>query len=439
MATITLEVLIILLLVIVNGMFAMAEIAVVSARKTRLQQRANEGDTRARAALQLADKPNRFLSTVQIGITLVGVLAGAFGGATLAEKLDAWLSQIPLLAPYGEALGVGIVVLGITYLSLVIGELVPKRLALTRPESIASAVAAPMQTLSVLTYPLVRLLSLSTDGVLRILRVQQSTEPPVTEEEISLLIDKGIQAGVFEEAELEMVDGVFRLGDRRVRTLMTPRSEIIWLDLQDAAEEIQRQLEQAVHSRFPVGEGSLDNILGVVYTKDLLSRSLTGQKMELRAALRQPLFVPENARALSLLESFKRSGKHIALVIDEYGGIDGLVTANDVLEAIVGDLPSIFEATEPRIIQRGDGSWLVDGMLPIDEFEELLDVRALAHEAKVAYETVGGFVMAHLGHIPSAGEVFKWEGVEVEVMDMDGRRVDKVLVTPGRSIDVADG
>lgn len=439
MATITFEVLIILFLVIANGVFAMAEIAVVSARETRLQQRADEGDTRAWTALQLANKPNRFLATVQIGITLVGVLAGAFGGATIAEKLDVWLSQIPPLAPYGEAAGVGIVVLAITYLSLVIGELVPKRLALTRPEDIATAIAAPMQRLSVLAYPLVRLLSLSTDAVLRILRVQPSTAPPITEEEISLLIGKGIQAGVFEEAEQEMVEGVFRFADRRVSVLMTPRSEIVWLDVQDPFEEIQHQLEEAAHSRFPVGEGGLDNVLGVVYTKDLLPRSLSGQLTDLRAALRQPLFVPENARALSLLESFKQSGKHIALVVNEYGGMEGLVTANDVLEAIVGDMPSIFEPTEPQIIQRQDGSWLMDGMLPIDEFQELLDVRKLPDEKKVAYETVGGFVMAHLGHIPSAGDVFEWEGLQFEVMDMDGRRVDKVLVTPEEPADAAGG
>ncbi len=438
MATMGFEILIILLLVIVNGVFAMAEIAVVSARKTRLQQRADEGDTRAQMALRLANKPNRFLATVQIAITLVGVLAGAFGGTTVAKKLDLWLSQVPLLAPYSEAVGVGIVVLAITYLSLVIGELAPKRLALTHPEDIATAIATPMQSLSLLAYPLVRLLSVSTDAVLWILRVQPSTAPPVTEEEISLLIGEGTQAGVFEEAEQEMVEGVFRFADRRVSMLMTSRSEVVWLDAQDPFEEIQRQLEEAAHSRFPVGEGALDNVLGVVYTKDLLSDSLTGQPVDLRASLRQPLFVPENARALSLLESFKRSGKHIALVVNEYGGMEGLATANDVLEAIVGDMPSIFQSTEPQIIQRRDGSWLMDGMLPIDEFQAVLDISTLP-EGKVAYETVGGFVMARLGRIPLAGDVFKWEGLHFEVMAMDGRRVDRVLVTPRGSADGAGG
>lgn len=427
---ITVESLVILLLVITNGIFAMAEIAVVSARKTRLQQWSKEGDPRARTALQLANEPNRFLSTVQIGITLVGVLAGAFGGATIAEKLDVWLGQMPLLAAYSKAIGVGVVVLGITYLSLVIGELVPKRLALSHPEGIAAAVARPMQALSVLTSPLVRLLSLSTDTVLWVLRIQPSQESPVTEEEISLLLDKGIQAGVFEEEEQEMVKGVFSLGDRRVSTLMTPRSEITWLDIQDSAEEIQHKLREDAHSRFPVGEGALDNVLGVVWTKDLLSRSLAGQPMDLRAALRQPVFVPENARALNLLESFKHSGTHIALVVNEYGGIEGLATVNDVLEAIVGDIPSVFEPTEPQAIQRKDGSWLMDGMLPIHEFKELLGIRQLPDEDKVSYETVSGFVMAHLGSIPSAGDRFNWVGLQFEVMDMDGHRVDKVLVMP---------
>lgn len=427
MTDIVLEIVVILVLVIANGVFATAEIAVVSARKARLRQRADDGNDDARVALALAREPNRFLATIQIGITLVGVLAGAFGGATIANKLSVWLSNVPLLASYSTALGVGIVVLAITYLSLILGELVPKRLALNNPEGVATALARPMQALSVLAYPVVRLLSLSTNAVLWVLRMQPTSEPPVTEEEISIMIGEGIQAGVFEEGEQDLVEGVFRFADRHVSTLMTPRTDIVWLDVDDPPEDTERRLIEAIHSRFPVGRGNLDNILGIAYTKDLLSRSLAGQPLDPEESLRSPLFVPENARALRLLESLKQSSKHIALVVNEYGGVEGLVTVTDILEAIVGDIPSVYEPSEPQVIRRRDGSWLIDGSLPVEELKELLDIDELPGGEKASYATVSGLMMTYLEHIPTSGDQFTWAGWQFEVVDMDRHRVDKVL------------
>jgi putative hemolysin len=425
-----LEGLVVVLLIFINGIFAMSEIAVVSARKTRLRQWAEEGNAKARAALELANNPNQFLATIQIGITLIGILAGAFGGATIARELAVILSDITWLAPYGEPLSLALVVFAITYLSLIVGELVPKRLALNNPERLAMAIAAPMQVLSRVAYPAVHLLGLSTEFVLRALGMKPSTEPPVTEEEIRALIEQGTQAGMFEEAEQEMVERVFRLGDRRVSAVMTPRTEIVWLDREASAQEIRRTITESAHSRFLVADGSLDNVLGVVHAKDLLAHMLGEQVVNLEATLQQPLYVPESMRALKVLELFKQSGTHIALVIDEYGGIQGLVTPSDILEAIVGDLPEAGEQVEPLAVQRADGSWLLDGMLPVDEFKDLFDLGELPGEDQGIYQTLAGFVIMQLGRIPAAADYFVWEGLKIEVVDMDGNRVDKVLVTP---------
>jgi putative hemolysin len=425
-----LEGIVVVLLILVNGLFALSEIAVVSARKTRLQQWAEAGNARARAALDLANNPNQFLATIQIGITLIGILAGAFGGATIARELSDILSDIPGLGPYSYPLSLALVVMVITYLSLIVGELVPKRLALNNPERLAMVVAAPMQVLSRVAYPVVHLLGVSTEFLLRLLGMKPSTEPPVTEEEIRALIEQGTQAGMFEEAEQEMVERVFRLGDRRVSAVMTPRTEIVWLDREAAAQEIRRTILESVHSRFLVAEGSLDNVLGVVHAKDLLAHILGEQVVDLAATIQQPLYVPESMRALKALELFKQSGTHIALVIDEYGGIQGLVTPSDILEAIVGDLPEAGEEVEPLAVQRADGSWLLDGMLPVDEFKDLFDLDELPGEDQGIYQTLAGFVIMQLGRIPTAADYFVWEGLKIEVVDMDGNRVDKVLATP---------
>jgi len=430
MPSVIFEGLVVVLLIFVNGIFAMSEIAVVSARKTRLRQWAEEGNAKARAALELANNPNQFLATIQIGITLVGILAGAFGGATIAKELSVILNDISWLAPYSHPLSLALVVVVIAYLSLIVGELVPKRLALNNPERLAMAIAAPMQVLSRVAYPAVHLLGLSTELLLRALGMKPSTEPLVTEEEIRALIEQGTQAGMFEEAEQEMVERVFRLGDRRVSAVMTPRTEIVWLDREASALEIRRTITESAHSRFLVADGSLDNVLGVVHAKDLLAHILGEQVVNLDATLQQPLYVPESMRALKVLELFKQSGTHIALVIDEYGGIQGLVTPSDILEAIVGDLPEAGEQVEPLAVQRPDGSWLLDGMLPVDEFKDLFDLGELPGEDQGIYQTLAGFVIMQLGRIPAAADYFVWEGLKIEVVDMDGNRVDKVLVTP---------
>ena len=424
----TLEIVFILFLIIANGVFAMSETAVVSSRKTRLEQWAAEGNHGAGVALELANDPTRFLSTVQFGITLIGTFAGAFGGATIAKPLAQALQAVPWLAPHGEAIAFGLVVFAITMLSLILGELAPKRLALHHPERIAAAMAAPMRTLSVLTSPFVKFLSVATESILRLFGVKPSEEPPVTEEEVVAMIDQGTQAGVFEEAEQNMVEGVFRLADRRVSSLMSSRSDIVWLDLDDSVEEIRDKIAQSGYSRFPICQGSLDNFLGVVRVKDLLARALSGQPLDLRAALRQPLFVHEKMRALAVLELFKKSRTHIALVIDEYGEIEGLLTLNDILEAIVGDVPNVGAAPQPQIVQREDGSWLIDGLLPIDEFKQHFDLAELPDDERGDYETIGGFVIIYLEHIPTAGETFEWENFRFEVIDMDGPRVDKILL-----------
>ena len=422
------EVLVILLLLVANGVFAMAELAVVSARKARLQQRASRGDARARQALAQANNPNELLSTVQIGITLIGILAGAFGGATIAEEIAAVFARISWLEAYSEALGVGLVVIVITYLSLILGELAPKRLALYNPEAIAMRLAQPMQVLAKITRPVNRLLTLSTDAVVRLVGGHPSKEPAVTEEEVRVLIEQGTQIGIFEREEQEMIKGVLRLDDQSLGGLMTPRRQVVWLDLAEPLEETRHKILHSGHGRFPVTDGNEDEILGIVHTKDLLGQVLSDQPLDLKAVMRPALFVPEGALVLDLLAKIKQQGSDMAIVIDEYGSAEGIVTANDILEMIVGALPSDQVPEEPEAMQREDGSWLVDGMLSINLLKEMLGVDALPGEKQVRYQTLGGFVLAQIGAIPSAGSAFEWEKYRFEVLDMDGNRVDKVLI-----------
>lgn len=433
MSSITLELLIIVVLVLANGLFAMSEIAVVSSRKARLQEMSDKGDLKARAALELANSPNRFLSTVQVGITLIGILAGAFGGATLSQSLAVYLKRAPiaLIVESSDAIALVVVVLSITYLSLILGELVPKRLALNHPEKIAASVAVPMRFLSVAAAPVVHLLTTSTEWVLKVLGIEANpNEPLVTEDEIKVLIRQGTEAGMFEMAEQDMLERVFRLSDQTVSALMTPRPDILWLDLNDTIDMNRQKLIRSNHTRFPVCQNSLDNMLGVVSVTDVLARSLTEQAIDFTALLQQPLFIPENTRALKVLEFFKQSGTHIALVVDEYGVIQGLVTLNDVMEVIIGDIPFSDQPQDQPAIQREDGSWLVDGMLPIDRFKTLFKIRDLPGEQWGNYQTLGGFVITYLGRIPAAADHFYWNGFRFEVMDMDGNRVDKMLVMP---------
>jgi putative hemolysin len=432
------DILIVGALILANALFALSEMAVVSARKVRLQRRAEEGDEGARAALELANAPNQFLSTVQIGITLVATLAGAFGGATLAAELARWLGRISFLADYSDALSLGLVVLVITYLSLVLGELVPKRMALSNAERIAAVVSPAMRTLSHIMSPFVRLLSLSTDGVLRLLRVRQLDDLPVTEDEVRLLIEQGTRVGVFEPSEQEMVGRVFRLDTRPVSALMTPRTEVVWLDLEEPVDELRQVILSSDYSVFPVARDTPDAIVGVVQAKDLLAQCLSGEPMDLEAVLRPAQYVPENMSLLDVLERLRDSHSQIALVIGEYGGFQGLVTLNDMLEAIVGDLPQLDDRGEPDVIEREDGSWLVDGRVLTDDLKVLLRVKELPGEASGGYRTVGGMVMTVLERVPIGGDYFEWGGLRFEVVDMDGFRVDKVLVTTVEK-GVADG
>jgi putative hemolysin len=424
-----LESVLVVLLILGNGLLAMSEMAIVSGRRVRLQQRVKKGDRSASLALGQMSEPGRYLSTVQVGITLVGILAGALGGATIAKVIDSQIRHIAILAPYSRVISLVLVVLGVSYLSLVIGELVPKRLALTNPERIACAAARPMERLSILVSPLVTLLTFSTEAVLRLLRVRASPTPPVTQEELSILIEEGAKMGVFDVVERDLMEQVLRLGERSVKMLMTHRKDIVWLDVNDSPAAMARKLTHSVHSRYPVARGNLDEILGIVYAKDLLTCSLTGAPINVTAAIQEPLFVPKGVLALTALELFRERQLDVALVVDDYGSIIGLVTANDVLETLVGDIPVLGELFKPKAVKREDGSWLVDGMLPIDEFKAALRVDELPGASQGQYETFGGFVMKSLRRIPSVADRFDWNGLQFEVLQMDGRRVDKVQIS----------
>ncbi len=426
------KILIILALIIANGVFAMSELAVVSARKVRLEQAARRGDRNAQAALKLAKRPDNFFSTVQVGITLISIVSGAFGGSALSEPVAGLLGKIPGLAAYANTLAFPLVVAIITYLSLILGELVPKQLALTMPEAIAKVIAQPMAMLSKLAAPIVALLSFSTNLVVQLLNIQADDGPSVTEAEIRAFIQQGTEEGTLEVAEQEIMERVFRLGDRQVTSIMTPRPEIIWLDLEDTATENQRKIIASRYRRLPVCQSSLDNILGLVSVNSLLNRALNDDPLDLTVDLEQPLVIPEISRSLPLLEQFKRSRVHTALVVDEYGIIQGLVTLWDILEALVGDAPSLDEPSDkPR--QRDDGSWLLGGMMNIDDVYSCLGLKEFSDKT-ASYYTLGGLVIHQLGRIPKATDHFEWNDFIVEVMDMDGNRVDKVLVTPKSAV-----
>jgi magnesium and cobalt exporter, CNNM family len=416
-------------LLILNGVLAMAETALLSARKARLQNAVNKGNTRAEIALKLTENPNQFLSVIQIGITSIDLLIGALTGATLGVWIHSQLDRYPALEPYSAIISLVVGILPITYLSLVLGELVPKRLALRNPEAVSSAVSRPMLFFSRVFSPIVKFLSFSTESILRLMGVKAGNELPITEEEIHLLIDQGTQAGVFEASEQDMVEGVFSLGDQRVYSLMTPRTDIVWLDIDDSLEEIHTKISQSEYSRFPVRQGTLDVILGIVKARDLLVPSLAGEQIRLKELLRPAFYIPETMFAARALEIFKEQGTEMLLIIDEFGGLQGLLTITDVVEEIVGQI----EMEEPQATQRQDGSWLLDGMLEVDEFKEIFNLQILPHEDE--YETLSGFVMVSLGRVPQATDHFDWQGLRFEVIDMDGRRVDKVLVTtlPQRS------
>ena len=422
----SLEFLFVLILIVANGVFAMSEAAMISARRARLQQRAEEGDSGAATALKMIEEPSRFLSTVQIGITLIGILSGAVGGSALAENIQPLLENIPPLRPHSAALSVLLVVLLITYLSLVIGELVPKRLALNNAEGIAAVVARPMGLLSRLTAPAVAVLTFSTRLVLMLLGVRPSDDPPVTEEEVRIMLEEGAEAGVFEVDEQQMVENIFRLADWRTSAVMTPYTEVIWLDINAPADETIALMSRSRFVAYPVFQHDPRTPLGVVMLEDLWAQLASAQPLDLKAALKPPLYIPENALALRALDLFRQTRQRLALVIDEHGSVSGVITPQDILESVMTDLENEAEA---EIVRRADNSWLVDGMMNIDEFEDYLDLDIFPEEERGDYDTIGGFVMMRIGRIPQTADQFTWNGLNFEVMDMDGRRVDKVLVS----------
>ncbi|HTR12098.1 MAG TPA: hemolysin family protein, partial [Roseiarcus sp.] len=365
------------------------------------------------------------------------VVAGAFGGATLGERLGAFLNTVPLFGGRGEIIGFGSVIVLITYLSIVLGELIPKRIALRNPERMASIVAGPMRALSKVAAPFVWMLGTSTDALLRLLGLHGEPEVTVTEEEVRSLISEGARAGVFAPKEKEMIDGVLRLADRKVRAIMTPRPDVVWLDPADPEDTLLCQIQEGGHSRYPICRGDLDDVVGIVHTRDLPTDLVRGKPFDLLARARKPLIVHDGASILKLLELMRSSGLHLAMVVDEYGSVEGVVTVTDILESIAGDLPEAGEAPEAPAVRREDGSWLVEGWMPVDEFEDAIGIRGLRDAAD--FHTIAGFVLNALGHVPTAGEAFLRDGFRFEVVDMDGRRIDKILVTPpSRSgVDVA--
>ncbi|MCG3195793.1 MAG: hypothetical protein GHCLOJNM_00261 [bacterium] len=429
MAEIAFELLVICLLVLLNGVFAMTEIATLSARRARLERRALEGDRGAKAALDLLDEPDRFLSTVQIGITLVGILAGAYGGATLAKKLEEALGAASYLLPYAQGLSIGIVVILVTYLSLVVGELVPKQLALRHAESIAANMARPMQLISRLASPGVSLLSRSSNLILRLLCVRRGSEPTVTEDELHQMIRQARAAGVIQPAEQELVERTMVVADLRITSVMTPRTSLVYLDLCSPPKENWRKVIDSGHSYFPVCEDNIDNVVGVVSVKSLWAQIADYGSVNLRGVMEKPLFMPEAMSVLRGLESLKSSLQPVALVLDEYGGVSGMVTLSDFTKIILLGVHPQSESEDPWMVQREDGSWLLGGTMPIKDFRQAFSLANMPQIEEAGYQTLGGFVMLHLNKVPSESDCFEWGGLRFEVVDVDGLRVDKVLVS----------
>jgi putative hemolysin len=397
-----------------------------------LRHLAENGDTKAASALELVESPNTFLATVQIGITLVGVLAGAFSGATLAQRLALPLGQVNGLAPYAAQISLALVVGSLTYLTLVVGELVPKRLGMAHPEAIARSMAGSMRRLSKIASPIVRLLGASTELLLRLVGVRPGSSAGVTEEEVRLLVKEGMRAGLFHPSEPAMVERVMALDQLPVADLMTPRARIIWINVHDSHDAIWHKIVVSGHSSFPVYEGNRDRVLGLISVKSIYANLAAGAAVKVKDLTTPALVVPDSQTVNALLEKFKQTGKHIALVADEFGSITGLVSLHDVMEAILGELPSLDERIKPRAVRKEDGSWLVDGMLDAEEFERLLPDFKLHPKEERKYQTFAGFVIQELARLPAEGESFQRSGYRVEIIDMDGHRVDKLLLIPIR-------
>ncbi|MBV4359560.1 hemolysin family protein [Pinibacter aurantiacus] len=419
------EILIILGLILLNGLFSMAEIALVSARKSKLELQASKGDTRAKEALKLSSNPDTFLSTVQIGITLIGILTGIYSGDKIKSSLVEFLTGLGFIKPsLVGGVATVIVLIILTYFSLVLGELVPKRIGMANPERIAKLVARPMRVVSIITHPFIWLLSKSTNFITKIFNLQ-STDSQVTEEEIKAIISEGTEQGTIDEAEQEIIERVFHLGDRTITSLMTHRSDIIWFDLNDNEESIKEKILREPHSVYPICEGELDNMKGIVSIKDLYT---SNDKVLFKHIMQPAMFVPENNSAYKVLEKFKQSKNHSCFIVDEYGSVQGMITLNDILEAIVGDMPQP-DMEDYEITDRGDGTYLVDGQIPFYDFLHRFDMTDLMNEGEQEFNTLAGFILHILEHIPHTGESVDWQGFKFEIIDMDALRIDKILVT----------
>lgn len=418
------EILIILFLILLNGVFSMSEIALISARKNRLETAAKKGNTNAQVALDLANSPNKFLSTVQIGITLIGILTGIYSGDKITTDVRLFIEGFASLKPYSDTIAVGIVVVILTFFSLVLGELLPKRIGLNYPEAIAKAVAVPMKIISIVTAPFIWLLTISTEGILKILKIRPSADGKVTEEEIKAIIKEGTEGGEVQEIEQDIVERVFHIGDRKVKSLMTHRKSIVFLSIYDTVEELKAKVLGELHSIYPVCKDNIDDVEGIVLLKDLFSNFEKGE-FDLKLITKEPVYLIEHTSAYKALENFKKSKVHYAFVTDEYGVFQGIITLNDILEALVGDA-SDFDEDEYQLISREDGSWLVDGLYSLHDFLTYFDMDDLINDYEVT--TVSGLIMTEMGKIPTSGEKIAWNKFELEVIDMDGAKIDKVLV-----------
>jgi putative hemolysin len=423
------EILILAGLILLNGLFSMAEIALVSARKSRLEVQANKGDKKAEEALRLANKPETFLSTVQMGITVIGILTGIYSGEKITDDFAAYLAKWPLIEPYSYGLATTIVVIIVTYFTIIFGELVPKRLGLSRPEAIAKAVATPMRVISLITHPFIWLLSKSSNIIVKVFGLKPN-DNQLTEEEIKAIISEGTEQGTIEETEQEIIERVFHLSDRNITSLMTHRSDIIWFNLDDTEETIKEKIMSEPHSIYPICDNTIDNIKGVVAIKDLY---VTPDNVQFKNLMRPALFVPENNTAFQVMEKFKESKLHSCFIVDEYGTILGMITLNDILEAIIGDMPQP-DMLDYEVTERDDGSYLVDAQIPFYDFLTHFEKAEWMNEGEQEFDTLAGFILHRLERIPHTGDKLDWKGFNIEIMDMDGHRIDKVLVKISKTL-----
>jgi putative hemolysin len=424
------EIIILFFLIILNGVFSMSEIALISSRKTKLEIAAKNGEKGAQMALDLANSPNRFLSTVQIGITLIAIFTGIYSGDRLGAYLEPVIASVPALQPYSGTISLTIITFVITFLSLVFGELVPKRIGMAAPESISKFMAAPMNVISRITLPFIWLLSKSSKGIFTIMGIKES-DNSITEEEIKSMTREGATGGSIEEIEHEIVQNVFHLGDRKITSLMTNVNEVIYLDLEDTLEENRKKILDKRHSVFPVCRDGVNNIVGLLYSKDLLGRSLPTELKNLESRLRSPLIIPENNHSYQVLEKFQVERKHFGIIVDEYGSVQGVVTMNDILDALVGDISETNEF-EFEIVEREDGSFLIDASLPFDEFLQEFEIEINNRKEYSGFDTMGGFALEILQEIPSTGDTFEWNEFTFEIVDMDKNRIDKILITKNK-------